>query len=176
MASAAASALTYAPLDPGYIRLLRVLPESTADDIRCQLIPHKIESGVRQNFGALSYCWHEPKPVAMITIDGQPFGVAQNLLNFLQNRFVKAVSFGMYNARAFWTWDLWIDAICINQTDSEEKTGQLNSMHHIYSTAKGVIAWLGKEEAFTKAAFPALYMRWAISQGFTTPAQSHDLE
>ncbi|KPI43223.1 uncharacterized protein AB675_6945 [Cyphellophora attinorum] len=176
MASAAASAFTYTPLDPGYIRLLRVLPESTTDDIRCQLIRHKIESGVRQNFGAVSYCWHDPTPVASITIDGQPFGVAQNLLDFLQNRFVKPVPFGMYNAGAFWTWDLWIDAICINQADLEEKTEQLNSMHHIYCTAKGVIAWLGKEEPFTKAAFLALHMRWAMNNGFLTPDQTLDLE
>jgi hypothetical protein len=38
---------------------------------------------------------------------------------------------------------LWIDAICINQTDDEEKTGHIGLMHKIYQKARTVSVCLG---------------------------------
>lgn len=40
---------------------------------------------------------------------------------------------------------LWIDALCINQTDDEEKSRQVAMMGSIYSLASHVILWLGPE-------------------------------
>ena len=36
---------------------------------------------------------------------------------------------------------LWVDALCINQADNEEKSEQVRLMGEIYSRATGVIAW-----------------------------------
>jgi hypothetical protein len=41
---------------------------------------------------------------------------------------------------------IWIDAICINQDNKDEKTSQVGIMHHIYRTAKSVVVWLGPED------------------------------
>jgi hypothetical protein len=41
---------------------------------------------------------------------------------------------------------VWIDAICINQDDNEEKGWQVELMRTIYRQASGVIAWLGPSE------------------------------
>ncbi|KAK6069176.1 hypothetical protein SCUP234_10824 [Seiridium cupressi] len=38
---------------------------------------------------------------------------------------------------------LWIDAICINQDDTEERNKQVHRMGEIYSLAHRVVAWLG---------------------------------
>ena len=38
---------------------------------------------------------------------------------------------------------LWVDALCINQADSIEKSHQVNMMGEIYSKSAGVIIWLG---------------------------------
>jgi len=38
---------------------------------------------------------------------------------------------------------LWIDAVCINQDDLDEKTAQVRMMKEIYSGAVEVVAWLG---------------------------------
>jgi hypothetical protein len=38
---------------------------------------------------------------------------------------------------------LWIDAICINQSDNEEKSQQVRLMGEIYSKAEVVRVWLG---------------------------------
>lgn len=39
---------------------------------------------------------------------------------------------------------LWIDAICIDQDNVEERTGQIKLMSHIFRHASRVIVWLGK--------------------------------
>jgi hypothetical protein len=39
--------------------------------------------------------------------------------------------------------DIWADALCINQKDTEEKTAQVARMNEIYSDAENVCVWLG---------------------------------
>ena len=39
---------------------------------------------------------------------------------------------------------LWIDAICINQDDNDEKGQQVQSMAKIFAKASRVIVWLGE--------------------------------
>lgn len=39
---------------------------------------------------------------------------------------------------------LWIDAVCINQADLEERASQVRMMRDIYNKASGVIIWLGE--------------------------------
>jgi len=41
---------------------------------------------------------------------------------------------------------VWIDAICIDQTNNEEKCSQIPLMNYIYPAAKEVIVWLGHVE------------------------------
>lgn len=41
---------------------------------------------------------------------------------------------------------LWIDAICINQADLDERNGQVRIMPEIYSKASCVIVWLGHDK------------------------------
>ena len=43
------------------------------------------------------------------------------------------------------TTPLWVDAICINADDHEERVSQVALMAEIYGQADAVIAWLGKE-------------------------------
>ena len=40
---------------------------------------------------------------------------------------------------------LWIDQICINQTDLQERSEQVRIMRQIYSKAQLVILWLGED-------------------------------
>jgi hypothetical protein len=59
---------------------------------------------------------------------------------------------------------LWIDAICINQDDNDEKTSQVKLMGRIYTLAEKTIVWLGQEtyvsaQGFKAARFLAGIMR-----------------
>jgi hypothetical protein len=51
---------------------------------------------------------------------------------------------------------LWIDAICINQEDIEERNEQVKRMTSIYTLAQRVIAWLGEESNNSKHALATL--------------------
>lgn len=49
--------------------------------------------------------------------------------------------------RTKWQSYLWIDAICINQSDLDEREVHVQFMTNIYSSCKFVVAWLGFEPA-----------------------------
>ena len=51
---------------------------------------------------------------------------------------------------------LWIDAICINQDDIQERNEQVKRMTSIYTMAKRVIIWLGEEADNSKHALHTL--------------------
>ncbi|KIM93230.1 hypothetical protein OIDMADRAFT_93592, partial [Oidiodendron maius Zn] len=38
---------------------------------------------------------------------------------------------------------IWIDAVCINQKDPEEKSWQVGLMRRVYLQAERVLVWLG---------------------------------
>lgn len=52
--------------------------------------------------------------------------------------------------KACWNSWLWVDAICINQQDNEEKVSQVNRMSVVYSNAAVVICWLGEPDEYTE--------------------------
>jgi hypothetical protein len=51
---------------------------------------------------------------------------------------------------------LWIDAICINQEDLDERSSQVPLMRYIYPQASQVIVWVGKEDDTSRLAISAL--------------------
>lgn len=51
---------------------------------------------------------------------------------------------------------LWIDAICINQDDLDERSQQVRLMKNIYSTAGRVLVWLGEQQPLTREALQLL--------------------
>jgi len=51
---------------------------------------------------------------------------------------------------------MWVDAVCINQGDVEERGHQVRSMTEIYSKANRVIVWPGEAEALDHEAFQAI--------------------
>lgn len=45
---------------------------------------------------------------------------------------------------------LWVDAICIDQTNESERNHQVNQMGDVYSQATQVLVWLGLETAWSR--------------------------
>ncbi|EJT76052.1 hypothetical protein GGTG_05976 [Gaeumannomyces tritici R3-111a-1] len=120
-------------LPKGSVRLLQLLPHQDQNSrIECRLITcSMLDSGRTHPYEALSYVWGSEKNKLSIYIDGVEQSVRANLhhaLSHLRDCFVERV--------------LWIDAICINQDDNEEKGQQVQSMAKIYAKASRVIVWL----------------------------------
>jgi hypothetical protein len=66
--------------------------------------------------------------------------IKQNLSDFLKNYMHEAAAFPGLNHN----YDIWVDAVCINQEDSAGKTTQIHLMGNIYRRAAAVLVWLGK--------------------------------
>ena len=127
-------ALEYEPLDvDNYeIRMLTILPDSPESIVRCTMQRTNLISPIR--YAALSYCWGDATITTDIFVNGIEIQVTVNLADALQHLRKLGVD------------RLWVDALCINQTDKQEKGLQIRNMKHIYSKAEMTYAWLGREE------------------------------
>jgi hypothetical protein len=82
-------------------------------------------------YTALSYTWGSASEQREILVHDKPFLVQDNLWKFL------------YRARCSgFTNDLWIDALCIDQSDVNERNHQVSIMGMIYKRAQSVIVWI----------------------------------
>ncbi|PMD20744.1 HET-domain-containing protein [Hyaloscypha hepaticicola] len=126
-------------LGPDSIRLLRLKPcktQSTAK-IHCELFDYNLQDPSQRThlYDALSYVWGNPEVTRPIYI-GQlerELPVTTNLyaaLLHLRNSSLERI--------------IWIDAICIDQKNDEEKAQQIQLMAKIYSQASRVLVWLGE--------------------------------
>jgi hypothetical protein len=82
-------------------------------------------------FLALSYVWGDSGKKRVILVDKRPFRVTRNLFD------------AMMGLRETESLIIWIDAICINQTNDDEKAWQVGLMGDLYQKAFGVLAWIG---------------------------------
>lgn len=117
------------------IRLVKLLPRSRlSDPVQCTLIIEDLHPGVE--FHALSYVWGPPSH-NKILIDGYSFEVRNNLYHFLKEKSLDR-DFCLHKR-------FWVDQICINQENVKERNHQVNQMAQIYSSARRVHIWLGRE-------------------------------
>jgi hypothetical protein len=141
------------------IRLIVLLPGSQSDPIRCK-ITH-VDLNDNPLYKALSYTWGSPSKheLRTITINELPFLITPNLWQAL------------HHLRSEWVpRKLWIDAICINQLDDEEKGLQIQRMREIYYKASLVIVWLGEATTESNLAADILtsWSKWAREEAITT--------
>jgi heterokaryon incompatibility protein (HET) len=122
----------YSPIQEGQIRLLRVTtnedgsPSGTLKIVR--LGHHDCPS-----YKTLSYVWGDPGRRWPIQVDGRYLQVLESLKPFmylLQNRL----------SRNTW-W--WIDSICIDPQNLNERSYQIQLMGQIYRQSKETVVWLG---------------------------------
>lgn len=119
------------------IRLLRLLASEFEDaPICCSLFVYTLNDlGERPHlYEALSYVWGDASDTKEIKIAGCPINVTANLyaaLRHLRNHHFDRI--------------LWVDALCIDQSNEEEVATQILMMAQIYSHGVRVIVWLGEE-------------------------------
>ncbi|KAF4944325.1 hypothetical protein FGADI_12779 [Fusarium gaditjirri] len=127
------------------IRLLILEPGAREDALECQLI--NAELSWRTRFEALSYAWGDDTTKYELNCSGHIIEVMANLHDAL-------LDLRLPTQRRV----LWIDALCINQADNDEKSKQIRLMHEIYSQAQEVLIYLGKSDASVHGAIES--MRW----------------
>lgn len=140
------SPLKYEPLtSPKEIRLIEI--QSGYAMIKCSLY-HAIYD--EAEYHAVSYTWGDPRPWQSfeeskaweqadeywVSCNGQKLQVARNLHDLLTS----------LRAKRYFKTPIWVDSICINQADLDERSHQVAQMGEIYSHAYGSIVWLGMED------------------------------
>jgi hypothetical protein len=123
------------------IRILSFLPGGIEDAIICRLEHRALDQA--SPFHALSYVWGEAGATQPITVDGERLEIRESLWWFLHS--LRALMQGVLN--------VWLDIVCINQQDEEEKNFQVSMMGDIFSSAESVLAWLGQATAESELAF-----------------------
>lgn len=125
----------YEPLDlESYeIRMLTLLPGPPGSVVRCTLEKTFLINPTK--YAALSYCWGDPKAATNIIVNDVEYPVTVNLADAL------------HQLRSLNVTRVWVDALCINQADEEEKGHQIQYMKHIYSRSEETYAWTGKDES-----------------------------
>ena len=136
----------YSDLPNRHIRLLRLESGLTATGehspmLRCKISVFPLEAPPK--FVAVSYCWGDASISYPLICSGHELRIHQSLYDLLQQLSqVKCKDW------------LWIDAICINQTDDAEKNHQIPMMRDIYSQAELVLAWFGPTQDDLAAVWP----------------------
>jgi hypothetical protein len=158
--SACTMRFTHPPLSTGVdaIRVLKVAPGDFPSPLVGSLT--SVTFSDKPKYVALSYMWGRPYPVntepppglkfvegplpesagisldpttiEKIIVDAEPFDVRHNL--YLALLHLRSPTHAI---------TIWVDAICINQADSNERSQQVSLMAFIYTRATRVVAWLG---------------------------------
>ena len=115
------------------IRLCSLEPGKRDVLIQCTFYTVALDDN--PDYEALSYAWGDPASLAAININGRPMLITTNLHSALQHlRDTDEPRI------------IWIDAICINQSDTDERSQQVGIMGDIYSQAREVQIYLGEVE------------------------------
>ncbi|KAI1085329.1 heterokaryon incompatibility protein-domain-containing protein [Whalleya microplaca] len=123
---------SYVGLRDDQIRLLELLPGTLDHELECHLKP--VSWTDLPSYEALSYVWGVPIFNNPITCDGVVVDITKSLFTALRQ---------LRNEHS--TRLLWVDALCINQQDVQEKSVQIQRMRDIYARSSGVAVWLGEE-------------------------------
>lgn len=137
----------YTPLHGDQIRYLTLHAfDESLGVVQCSL-HHASLPDIDGRFTALSYVWGDAGVTVAIHLSGHPFNVTTNLAVCLRQLATNPKYQGIR---------LWVDAICINQQDVDERNAQVQRMGDIYSLANSVIAWLGPDTELSHLAMQRL--------------------
>ncbi|CAO2655310.1 Nn.00g103740.m01.CDS01 [Neocucurbitaria sp. VM-36] len=149
----------YQPLAPDEIRLLVLHP---ARDFENELVVHLqiLKRSEEKYFEAVSYVWGVDEATVQLPVHdeqhatsflhGQNFWTKMYRYQFLNDKIQAALRVRANVATMLrylrYPWlprYLWIDQICINQNDNDEKSQQVNQMGDIYRMSGRTLIWLG---------------------------------
>lgn len=131
-----------------YFRLLKLLAPTDPDILHAELIACRREDA--PSYQPVSYTWGQQDASSHILLRNQGteafyrFSVRPNLYSLLKEM-----------NRLHGETIIWVDAICINQNDDLEKSGQVQAMDKVYRN-KDLLIWLGDKSENSDQAFDLL--------------------
>jgi hypothetical protein len=114
------------------LRRLSLSPGDFQDPI-CGAL-ETVSLGENPKYEALSYVWGKDMAPKPIILEGTEISITQNLDTALRHLRHSQMSRS-----------LWVDAVCIDQSNVVERAEQVKLMNRIYRSASTVLIWLGPE-------------------------------
>ncbi|KAI0439993.1 HET-domain-containing protein [Xylaria telfairii] len=114
------------------VRLLELYKSSNSGSrhaFKCRLQYRSLQD--YPQYVALSYCWGDLPNTQDLVVENTRVLVSETLLSALEQLWQMGNTL------------IWVDYLCINQSDNDEKSGQVRMMDIIFSRATTVFAWLG---------------------------------
>lgn len=150
----------YAPISGGEFRLIRI---DVLSDVRlyCTLETSKLENA--PDYVGLSYAWDRDASDVPIIYNNR----SQHISRHLHDAVSSIVQKGEDRL-------LWIDQICIDQDNKEERSRQVSLMAQIYSKATKTYIWLGQEAAESGRAFELLKHLGSNARDFLSSPEKLD--
>lgn len=134
------------------IRLLKILRGPTQEDqsqcLQCLICTWYFKDTELPKFNAISYTWGDTNHTKTLLIKTEIEG--ENYALEAPETSEKALSQAFNYDKDAW---YWIDSICIDQGDMEEKSLQVALMGEIYGTAQCVLAFVGDHTDDSKELF-----------------------
>jgi hypothetical protein len=150
--------VTYAPLREREFRVLLLHPGEKSDPILCQVVRQDLDHIV-QDYVALSYTWGDATKTAAIHClmndrepahERHPPRPEDVSLGNLKATANLVAALRHFRHREF-NCAIWIDAICIDQENVDERNQQVRVMAEIYIRAQKTAIWLGESSAVSGA-------------------------
>ena len=141
--------------DSRSIRLLSLQGAQHGDPLSCVLVTHSLDQC--PPFRALSYTWGSPFPEGYDDNNTVDQDIGHKPFHIWCEDAVLPIGQNLYEAlfqirETFQDVILWIDAICIDQGNDQERSTQVMLMGDVYSTANEVLVWLGREDEHARRA------------------------
>lgn len=122
------------PLEESCIRLLTIKPGNAGDPLDLHL--STVSLNANPVYEAISYCWGDSSLTNAAVCDEHDVSITTSLFGALVELRYAA------EPRT-----IWADAMCIDQTNADDKTQQVQLFHRIYSQATRTLIWLGPDES-----------------------------
>lgn len=138
----------YSPIDSqaGEIRVLVLQPGDFDTPIVCQLVTICTSDPNKLKFEAVSYCWGDQSEQHDIILH---HNCSENVVSIARST-AHMLRYLRYPRQER---VLWVDALCINQADVEERAEQVVKMASIYASAEKVAVFLGAEDKVMRLGF-----------------------
>jgi hypothetical protein len=152
----------YQDLRKDRIRLLKLLPGKPGQPLFATLSESSNWRVDYDTYKALSYVWGKPdvteKHKHSIVLDGHVVSISTNLYEALQHL-----------RKPLHERILYVDALCINQSDDSERAIQVAMLGDVYRSASSVLVWLGPSTSKTALGFEILNFLFGSEDLFTCP-------
>lgn len=124
---------------------IRILQIVSTVPLTCTFENIYLLNGLYQPYDAISWRWGDANVRGSVLVNNTLLSVPRNAQEVLEELCLRHRKYR-----------IWIDAVCINQADTEERSRQVQMMSDIYTNARSTFVWLGQDHGSTERAIKSI--------------------